>query len=226
MPFKSKEQMKACFAKNDPKWDCKEWLHKKIAKIILDKTVRTPENILREGLATIPSGPEALVRRQKKFTSSSKGGLSKIAESIIAKTPEIKAAVTSSKNLSTKIDSQPKLGKAVGFVNKALGNKSTDHGVLKATMDKVLVNKFVKSDEYKQLPPKRQNKIIKTRDLIRSGETRLKSLAEKPSAWKAIRLGANIVVDAPRVNKTVGWIKSTYPKQASYADSTVNAWFK
>ena len=25
MPFKSKAQMKACFAKDDPKWDCKKW---------------------------------------------------------------------------------------------------------------------------------------------------------------------------------------------------------
>lgn len=25
MPFKSKSQMRACFAKNDPNWDCKEW---------------------------------------------------------------------------------------------------------------------------------------------------------------------------------------------------------
>ena len=26
MPFKSKSQMKACFAKKDPKWPCKEWV--------------------------------------------------------------------------------------------------------------------------------------------------------------------------------------------------------
>ena len=41
MAFKSKSQMSACFAKNDPKWDCKKWaketpnikaLPKKVAK--------------------------------------------------------------------------------------------------------------------------------------------------------------------------------------------------
>jgi hypothetical protein len=25
MPFKTKKQRKACYAKNDPKWDCKKW---------------------------------------------------------------------------------------------------------------------------------------------------------------------------------------------------------
>jgi hypothetical protein len=25
MPFKSKQQMKACYAQNNPKWDCKKW---------------------------------------------------------------------------------------------------------------------------------------------------------------------------------------------------------
>ena len=25
MPFKSKAQAKACYAKADPKWDCKSW---------------------------------------------------------------------------------------------------------------------------------------------------------------------------------------------------------
>ena len=25
MPFKSKQQMKACFAQKSPKWDCKKW---------------------------------------------------------------------------------------------------------------------------------------------------------------------------------------------------------
>lgn len=25
MPFKSKAQVKACYAKNDPRWDCKAW---------------------------------------------------------------------------------------------------------------------------------------------------------------------------------------------------------
>ena len=25
MPFKSKQQVKACYAKKDPKWDCKKW---------------------------------------------------------------------------------------------------------------------------------------------------------------------------------------------------------
>lgn len=27
MPFRSKQQMKACFAKKDPKWDCHKWAH-------------------------------------------------------------------------------------------------------------------------------------------------------------------------------------------------------
>lgn len=26
MPFKSKAQMRACFAKKDPNWDCKKWM--------------------------------------------------------------------------------------------------------------------------------------------------------------------------------------------------------
>lgn len=26
MPFKSKKQMKACFAQNKPGWNCKEWV--------------------------------------------------------------------------------------------------------------------------------------------------------------------------------------------------------
>ena len=25
MPFKSKAQRKACYAQNNPKWDCKKW---------------------------------------------------------------------------------------------------------------------------------------------------------------------------------------------------------
>lgn len=25
MPFKSKSQRRACYAKNDPKWDCAKW---------------------------------------------------------------------------------------------------------------------------------------------------------------------------------------------------------
>ena len=25
MPFKSKSQLKACFAKGDPKWNCAKW---------------------------------------------------------------------------------------------------------------------------------------------------------------------------------------------------------
>jgi hypothetical protein len=25
MPFKSKAQMKACYAANNPKWDCEKW---------------------------------------------------------------------------------------------------------------------------------------------------------------------------------------------------------
>jgi len=27
MPFKSKAQMRKCFASHDPKWNCKEWAH-------------------------------------------------------------------------------------------------------------------------------------------------------------------------------------------------------
>lgn len=25
MPFKNRQQQKACYAKNDPKWDCSKW---------------------------------------------------------------------------------------------------------------------------------------------------------------------------------------------------------
>ena len=25
MPFKNKQQMKACYAQNNPKWDCSKW---------------------------------------------------------------------------------------------------------------------------------------------------------------------------------------------------------
>jgi hypothetical protein len=27
MPFKSKSQLRKCFAANDPNWDCKKWAH-------------------------------------------------------------------------------------------------------------------------------------------------------------------------------------------------------
>ncbi len=32
MPFTSKSQMRACFAKNDPDWDCDKWAHKQTKK--------------------------------------------------------------------------------------------------------------------------------------------------------------------------------------------------
>lgn len=27
MPFQSRSQLQACFAKNDPRWNCKDWAH-------------------------------------------------------------------------------------------------------------------------------------------------------------------------------------------------------
>lgn len=29
MPFKSKSMARACFAKNDPRWDCHQWAHER-----------------------------------------------------------------------------------------------------------------------------------------------------------------------------------------------------
>jgi hypothetical protein len=38
MPFKNKQQLKACYAKNDPKWDCDKWAHETSKKVLAEHT--------------------------------------------------------------------------------------------------------------------------------------------------------------------------------------------
>ena len=46
MPFKSKSQLRACFAKNDPDWNCEEWASKtKNVKKLPDAVKKSSEKI-------------------------------------------------------------------------------------------------------------------------------------------------------------------------------------
>lgn len=40
MPFKSKAQVRACYAKNDPNWDCSKWAKKTKSIKSLPKKVK------------------------------------------------------------------------------------------------------------------------------------------------------------------------------------------
>ena len=97
MPFKSKDQVKACFAKDDPKWDCKKWSNetssiKKLPKNLPDKTaswlnktaeglpkggkVRSVNNMNRDAVQkTTPSGPQQIAEAGAKSRNSAKGGI-------------------------------------------------------------------------------------------------------------------------------------------------------
>jgi hypothetical protein len=60
MPFKSKAQMKACYAQNNPKWDCKKWSKEtkslqSLPKRLIEEEVTviqeiTEEEVVEEGL--------------------------------------------------------------------------------------------------------------------------------------------------------------------------------
>lgn len=213
-------ESKACFAKSDPKW-----LREKVAEVILSKTVRTPENILREGLSTIPSGPEVLVRRQKKFRSSSKGGLSKVAEdlSITPKPLTIDSAMTSSKKLFNKVKSNKVSGLAASGVNAIIGKEPLEQSLSRATLNRVAVNRMAKSKEYKTMPISQQKDVDKAVSLYSKGEKTVRDFAEKPSVWGVKKVIGTIAKDKPEAERIIGGLKESYPKQMNFIDSTLQA---
>jgi len=93
MPFKSKDQVKACFAQDDPRWNCKKWAREtksikslpenlpdkmeKKAAVMPQNTVRKAVDVMKEALRNSSNGPEVFAKRQAVVSRSSKGGLYK-----------------------------------------------------------------------------------------------------------------------------------------------------
>jgi DNA-binding IscR family transcriptional regulator len=59
MPFKNKAQMKACYAQNNPKWDCKKWSKE-------TKTKEVVEDVNEENLTVIQEITEEEVVKEAK----------------------------------------------------------------------------------------------------------------------------------------------------------------
>ena len=100
-PFKSKAQVRACYAKDDPDWNCKKWSKhtpnkkslpehtktaefyfyhmikgfEKVAEGLPNSGVRKTTSLLIEEIGKLPGGVEAFIQRSKKAQSSARAGM-------------------------------------------------------------------------------------------------------------------------------------------------------
>jgi len=73
MPFKSKAQLRTCFSKRDPRWNCKQWVHEtqsicnlpeRVGQPKKSRTKRRGEKIIGK-IQTGPRGGRFFVIKEK-----------------------------------------------------------------------------------------------------------------------------------------------------------------
>ena len=108
--FTSKAEWKACFARNDPKWDCKKWTEGVVYKNLPDYVTRRDDNgkaykrirdkrvYIKKGGATTPTGAAKAYRRTRR--KQGKGNNTKKKKLVKGKRNSVKQKTTHTKTIT------------------------------------------------------------------------------------------------------------------------------